>query len=131
MFLRHKVNDNPPSLPPKILEVFDSELSSLISKDTDLRESNDQYLKQHHDRAPHVQAALQIIVRLLDPASKEKCSQDMIRTLALDHALEDAIRGLEILRGWKAEQRYVDDYVAAAHERYPEATAFIANPRMT
>ena len=64
---------------------------------------------------------------ILDPASKENCSQGMIRTLALKGNLEDARRGLEVLRGWKAEKKYIDDYLAAAHVRYPNATAFIEN----
>ena len=51
----------------------------------------------------------------------------MIRTLALKGNLEDARRGLDVLRGWKAEKKYIDDYLAAAHVRYPNATAFIEN----
>ena len=72
-----------------------------------------------------MQAALQVRAHILDSASNEKHSQDMIRTLALDDSnLEDAARGLEFLKEWKAEQKYIDDYMAAAHERYPEASAF-------
>ncbi|KAL9130976.1 MAG: hypothetical protein Q9217_000965 [Psora testacea] len=125
VFLRHETNQKPPSLPPKALELFDSELSTMIPKNTNLANFNDKYLQRHHDSAPHVQAALQLRADILDTTSKEKHSQDMIRTLALeDSSLEDATRGLESLKRWKAQQRYIDDYIAAAHARYPEATAF-------
>ena len=62
---------------------------------------------------------------MLDPGSSEKAQQDLIRTLALESCgLEDAVRGLEILEEWKPEPKYKTDYITAAHERWPEATAF-------
>ena len=125
IFLRDKVNRSPPSLPPKVREIFDSEFSSLIPKDANLTKLNDEYLQIHHESVSHVQVALQVRVYILDPASKEKCSQDMIKTLALKGNLKDATRGLDLLREWKVEKRYIDDYLAAAHVRYPNATAFI------
>lgn len=113
-----------PSLAPNILETFESGLASLASKDTDLGKLNNDFLQKHHESAPHVQAALRTRVDILDPASKEKCCQDIIRTLALECILEDAATGLRTLRDWHCEQRYIDDYIAAAHERYPEASVF-------
>ena len=63
--------------------------------------------------------------QFLDPSSSEKNQQDVIRTLALEESsLEDAVRGLELLKEWKAKDQYRDDYLAAAHERWPEASAF-------
>ena len=48
-----------------------------------------------------------------------------MRTLALEgSSLHDAIRGLELLKKWKAQDQYEEDYVTAAQERWPEATAF-------
>ena len=65
--------------------------------------------------------------QFLDPSSSEKNQQDVIRTLALEgSSLEDAARGLELLKEWKAKDQYRDDYLAAAHERWPEASAFKA-----
>ena len=105
--------------------MFESELSTLVSHDADLSKLNNDFLQAHHESAPHVQASLRAKCELLDPASKDNASQDLIRTLALEGStLEDALRGLELLRGWKADEKYVYTYIAAAHERYPKATAF-------
>lgn len=71
-----------------------------------------------------MQACLKVR-QLLDPSSSDKNQQDVIRTLALEgSSLEDAVRGLELLKEWKAKDQYREDYLAAAHERWPEATAF-------
>ena len=123
--LRHKTNHKPPQMPEKALNVFESELSILIPKDADLTKINNDFLQTHHESASHVQTALRARVDILDPSSKDTASQDMIRTLALEAgSLEDATRGLELLKNWKAEHQYIDTYIATAHERYPKATAF-------
>lgn len=125
ILLRSKITSTQPSLPPKILEIFESELASLAAKDSDLGKLNDDYLQEHHESAPHVQAAIRARANIIDPISKDKCFQDMIRTLALDCNLEHATNGLNTLRDWHSEKRYIDDYKAAAHERYPEASVFV------
>ena len=62
---------------------------------------------------------------MLDQGTSDKNQQNLIRTLALGGCnLDDAVRGLELLKEWKAEPKYRDDYIAAAHERWPEASAF-------
>ena len=115
-------------LPPRIMEVINAEFNTLLPASTDLAKQNDEFLEQHHDSAAHVQSSLKV-KRLLDPESDEKTQQDLIRTLALEGCgLQDALRGLELLREWKAKSQYVDDYVAAAHERWPNATAFEKKP---
>ena len=64
--------------------------------------------------------------QFLDPGSSEKNQQDVIRTLALEGcSLQDAVKGLELLKEWKAKDQYQDDYLATAHERWPEASAFL------
>lgn len=63
--------------------------------------------------------------QLLDPSSLEQNQQDVIRTLALEGcSLEDAVAGLEQLTESKPKAQYVNDYVAAARERWPQASAF-------
>lgn len=64
--------------------------------------------------------------QFLDPSgSGEKNQQDVIRTLALEGCgLEDAVKGLGLLKEWKAKEQYQDDYLAAARERWPEASVF-------
>lgn len=106
------------------MAVINSEFNTLLPASTDLAQHNDKFLQQHHESAAHVQAALRVR-QLLDPNTREKNQQDVIRTLALEGCrLEDAVAGLDFLKGEKAKARYVDDYVAAARERWPEATAF-------
>ena len=81
-------------------------------------------MQEHHESAAHLQSCLKVR-QLLDPGSSEKNQQDLIRTLALERiSLEDAVRGLTMLKEWKAKPQYVNDYVTAAHERWPEASAF-------
>lgn len=106
------------------MEVINAEFNDLLPASTDLAEHNDDFLQKHHDSASHVQACLRVI-QLLDQSSSERNQQNLIRTLALEGcSLIDAVRGLELLKEWKVEPRYRDDYIAAAHERWPEASAF-------
>ena len=106
------------------MEVINAEFNDLLPASTDLAKHNDDFLQNHHDSAPHVQACLRVR-QLLDPSSSDKHQQDVIRTLALENcSLDDAVSGMRILEDWMADSKYKHDYVAAAHERWPEATAF-------
>lgn len=110
------------------MEVINAEFNALLPASIDLSKHNDNFLEEHHDSAAHVQACLKVR-RLLDSNRDEKNQQDLIRTLALEKCgLEDAVRGVELLKEWKAQSQYVDDYVAAARERWPEASAFEEKP---
>ena len=102
-----------------------AEFDPILSASADLSQRNDDFLQSHPDSAPHVRACLRVR-QFLDPGgSSEKNQQDVIRTLALKGCtLEDAVAGLELLREWKAKDQYGEDYLAAAHERWPEASAF-------
>ena len=106
------------------MEIINTEFNILLPASTDLAQQNDEFSRKHHNSVEHVQASLKVR-RLLDPSSDEKNQQDLIRTLALeDRSLQTAIRGLELLVEWKAKSQYLDDYIAAARERWPEASAF-------
>lgn len=101
-----------------------AEFDPILPALTDLSKRNDEFLQNHHDSAPHVQACLKV-KQFLDPSNSEKNQQDVIRTLAFEgSSLEDAVRGSELLKEWKAKDQYQADYLAAAHERWPEASAF-------
>jgi hypothetical protein len=106
------------------MEVLNSEFNTLLPASTNLGKHNDTFMQEHHNSAPHVQAALRVR-QSLDRSSLEKNQQDVIRTLALDGcSLADAVAGLKQLRSSKPKGQYVDDYVAAARERWPQASAF-------
>ena len=106
------------------MEVINAEFNNLLPASTDLAKHNDDFLQKHHDKASHVQACLRVR-QMLDQGSSETNQQNLIRALALEGCnLDDAVHGLELLKEWKAEPKYRDDYIAAAHERWPEASAF-------
>ena len=126
LYLRHSLKQGSPPTTPKTASILEHELSSLVAQDSDLTDINDAFLQTHPSSAPQVQSALRARVNILDPSTKEKSSQDVIRTLALDQSnLVDARRGLDILREWKADTKFMEDYLTAAQARYPEANAFV------
>ncbi|KAL8808631.1 MAG: hypothetical protein Q9200_004175 [Gallowayella weberi] len=124
--LRHTLKSLSEPLTPKVSQVLEAEFSSLVSPDADLLKLNTDYLAENSDSATHVQACLRVR-QFLDPKTADDNQKDVIRTLAVPSvSLEDAIHGLDLLKEWKAESRYRQGYVAAAHERWPEATVFIS-----
>ncbi|KAL8721680.1 MAG: hypothetical protein Q9225_001680 [Loekoesia sp. 1 TL-2023] len=124
--LRQTLNSLPEPLSPKIFEILESEFSSLIPPDADLLKLNSDFLAKNNESAAHVQASLKVR-QLLDHKTSDDNQKDVIRTLALPSvSLEDAVGGLELLNDWKAQSRYREDYIASAHERWPEATAFMS-----
>lgn len=96
----------------------------MLPKGTDLAQYNSRFLHDHNVSPAHVQAST-CVRHFLEPKTFEENQKDILRTLALDSVtLKDAIRGLEILNAWKTNAVIHDDYISAAHERWPEATAF-------
>ncbi len=106
------------------MQVINSEFNTLLPASTDLAKHNNEFMQEHQNSAPHMQAGFRVR-QLLDPSSLEQNQQDVIRTLALEGcSLEDAVAGLEQLTESKPKAQYVNDYVAAARERWPQASAF-------
>ncbi|KAL8669970.1 MAG: hypothetical protein Q9168_005463 [Polycauliona sp. 1 TL-2023] len=123
--LRHALTSLAEPLPTKISEALEAEFSPLVSTDADLLKLNSDFLAKNSESAAHVQASL-CARQVVDPKTADENQKDVIRTLALPSAsLEDAIRGLDLLKDWKAQSRYREDYIVAAHERWPEAIDFI------
>ncbi|KAL8654086.1 MAG: hypothetical protein Q9226_003568 [Calogaya cf. arnoldii] len=123
---RRTLNSLAEPLPAKISEALEAEFSPLVSPDADLMKLNSEFLSKNSDSAAHVQASL-CARQVIDPKTADENQKDVMRTLALPSvSLEDAIRGLDLLKDWKAQSRYQEDYTTAAHERWPEATAFVS-----
>ncbi len=115
-------------LPPNVKQVIDScYLSKLSSKS--LGECNEEYLDSHKDSAPHVHSVGRVR-HILQPDADEtrkKGISDLQATLKLDSiSLEEAVEGLNVLDQIVAAQDPLarEAYMKAAHERWPEATAF-------
>lgn len=124
--LRYTLKTLPDPLPPKTSESLESEFSHLIPVNADLLKMNSDFLAKNSESAAHVQASLRVR-QILDPKTSDDNLKDVIRTLALPLAsFADAVQGLELLKNWGAQPRYLEDYIAAAHERWPEATAFMS-----
>ncbi|KAL8863061.1 MAG: hypothetical protein Q9178_000434 [Gyalolechia marmorata] len=121
---RHSLKSlrEPPS--PKVLEALEGEFAPLVSPEADLLKLNSDFLAENSESAAHVQASLRAR-QSIDPLTADDNQKDVIRTLAVPSVtLEDAMRGLDLLKEWEAESRYRECYVAAAHERWPDATEF-------
>ncbi|KAL8935502.1 MAG: hypothetical protein Q9216_005393 [Gyalolechia sp. 2 TL-2023] len=124
--LRYALKTLPEPLPPKISESLESEFSHMIPANADLLKMNSDFLAKNSESAAHVQTSLRVR-QILDPETSDDNQKDVIRTLALPSAsLADAVQGQELLKNWGVPSRYQDDYTAAAHERWPEATAFMS-----
>ncbi|KAL8782481.1 MAG: hypothetical protein Q9195_009635 [Heterodermia aff. obscurata] len=128
--LRHALNNHPASspFPAPVSSLLETELSKLLARDTDLTQHNDTFLATHKLSAPHIHAALRARYALASPseleAVKEEGQKELLKTLELGEEgckLEDAVRGLELLRWWDVSE---EAYRAKARERWPEATVF-------
>lgn len=123
---RYTLQRLPEPLPPKTSETLEKEFTPLIPENADLLKMNSDFLAENNESAAHVQASLRIR-QVLDPKTSDENQKDVIRTLALPSvSLADAVQGLELLKTWGAQSQFREDYVAAAHERWPEAMAFMA-----
>ncbi|CAF9935516.1 MAG: hypothetical protein HETSPECPRED_009815 [Heterodermia speciosa] len=131
--LRHTLNSHPTSspLPAPVSSLLETELSKLLDRDTDLTQHNDTFLATHKLSTPHVHAALRARYALASSsqldAVKEEGQKELIKTLELGEdgcKLEDAVRGLELLRWWDVGEEGLGEYRARARESWPEATVF-------
>lgn len=122
--LRHTLANLPSSLSPKVSQVINAELITLLPKDVDLAAFNSEFLAQHSSSARHVHSFLRAR-QYLDPDLQEQNQKDLLGTLRLEGiSIQDARVGLEILKDWEVEPAVRQDYTALAHERWPEASAF-------
>ncbi len=125
---RHILDSLPSPFPPKIAEVLTSEFAPVLPPDTDLDAYNASFRDNHPASAAHLHAFIQAR-RILHPAAdadaRERDRKDLLATLELESiTLPDAVAGLDLLRACTTEPDAVDEYLAAARTRWPEATAF-------
>lgn len=122
--LSHTLANLPSPLSPKVSQVINAELATILPKDVDLGAFNSKFLAQHSSRANYVHSFLHAR-QYLDPHMQEQNQKDLLGTLGLEEiSLQDACVGLEILKKWEVGPAVREEYTATAHERWPEASAF-------
>lgn len=101
---------------------------NLIPESSSSSSYNDSFLSSHSESAPHTQAAL-CVRNILTPETQPQNEKSLISTLDLENtSLEEARRGLNILRLWQKskpdEGASIEEYKRRAQERWPKAALF-------
>ena len=113
-------------LPQKVKKVIDtSYLSKLSSKS--LEECNEEYLESHKNSAPHVQSVVRFrnVLKPKAEDTKSNSATDLQATLSLENTtLQQAVDGLQLLDELEVPSDARQQYLQAANERWPEASAF-------
>ncbi|KAL7628416.1 hypothetical protein AAE478_002619 [Parahypoxylon ruwenzoriense] len=118
---RQILNSKVDSLPSKVAEVLKSEFTT-IDASADLKKFNADFLEKHKDSPSHVISAIKI-ERLLGE-DKKKSEKDIAGVLDMkDAQYEQAEEVLALLRQWRSSE--ADAFKTAAHEKWPEVTAFV------
>ena len=122
--LRHTLVNLPSPLPPKVSQVINAELTTILPEAVNLATFNSEFLAQNSSSAKHVHSFLRAR-QYLDPDTREQNQKDLLGTLGLEEiSFQDAYFGLEILKDWEVEPAVRKEYSAKAHERWPEASVF-------
>ncbi|EXK39956.1 acetyltransferase [Fusarium oxysporum f. sp. lycopersici 4287] len=103
---------------PKVLEVLKAEFKA-VDPSTDLVKFNNEFLAANKGSPRHVLSAIKA-QRLLgqDKAKSEEAVSGILDIP--DVTYEDAVEGLQVLKGWRSSQ--VEAYKKAAQEKFPDVT---------
>jgi N-alpha-acetyltransferase 15/16, NatA auxiliary subunit len=112
------------SQPGKLTEALKS-TSDLVPSASSLKSFNDSYLEKHKAGAAHVQCALNARF-VLDPSSQAQDEKDLIATFDLPSATPNTAHDALVLlkNDWKSDNKVIDEGLAKARKRWPEATIF-------
>ncbi|KAI0380641.1 N-terminal acetyltransferase A, auxiliary subunit [Hypomontagnella monticulosa] len=117
---RQALNSKATSPAPKVIEVLKSGFTALDAS-ADLKKYNASFLEKHKNSSAHVISAIKT-ERLLGE-DKKKSEKDLVGVLKLgDVQHEQAIEALALLKQWRSSE--ADAFKKAAHEKWPEVTAF-------
>lgn len=118
--LRHALNTDLASLPPKVAEVIKSDFTE-VPEAADLAKVNQEFREKHKASAQHVLASIRVQAALGE--DRGKLGKDVVGLLQTPGVeLEDAIDAQELLVGWKSAE--VDEFRKAAAGKWPEASLF-------
>ncbi|KAI2617732.1 N-terminal acetyltransferase A, auxiliary subunit [Hypomontagnella submonticulosa] len=114
------LNSKTTSLAPKVVEVLKSGFTA-VDASADLKRYNTSFQEKHKNSSAHVISAIKT-ERLLGE-DKKKSEKDLVGVLKLEDVQhEQAIEALALLRQWRSSE--ADTFKKAAHEKWPEVTAF-------
>ena len=118
--LRHALNKDLETLPPKVVEVIKAEFTE-IPASADLAKVNREFREKHKNSPQHVLASIRAQDRLGE--DRGKLSKDIIALLQLEGvALEDASDAQEVLKSWKSAD--LDGFKQTAAQKWPESSTF-------
>lgn len=106
---------------------MDSTFLSKVDSKQSINDTNEAYLEQHKDSATHVHSVIRVRAALKVGAEDMRANsvKDLLETLKLDGVtIRDAEEGLRVLEEIGAGKEAREGYVAAARDRWPEATVF-------
>ena len=117
------MEDLPADLDAKVKGVLEAEFNSISPQEKDLNEDNNDFIAEHSNSVPHLQAGAK--VKFFLSSDSELSIKDIFDSLRVDSiSLRDAQSNLRILEEWKATSEDMEKYRTLAREKWPEATAF-------
>lgn len=118
--LRHALNADLETLPPKVAEVIKSEFTE-IPPSADLAKLNAEFREKHKGSAQHVLATIRVQEKLGE--DRGKLAKDVVGLLEWQGVqLEDAAGAQEVLKGWKSGE--LAGFKKAAAQKWPESSIF-------
>ncbi|KAF3766731.1 N-terminal acetyltransferase A, auxiliary subunit [Cryphonectria parasitica EP155] len=118
--LRHALNTDLATLPPKVTEVINAEFTE-VSASADLAKLNQEYREKHKISPQHVLSSIRVQARLGE--DRGKLAKDVVALLQLDDIkVEDAKDAQDVLRAWKSGE--VDGFQKTAQQKWPESSVF-------
>ncbi|ROV86969.1 hypothetical protein VSDG_10077 [Cytospora chrysosperma] len=118
--LRHGLNKDLETLPPKVVELIKAEFTE-VPASADLATLNREFRERHRTSAQHVLASIRAQEGLGEDRSK--LSKEVVGLLELEGIqLEDARDAQEVLKSWNSGE--LDGFKKAAAQKWPESSTF-------
>ncbi|KAF1364842.1 N-alpha-acetyltransferas-like protein 15 [Lizonia empirigonia] len=110
-------------LPAEVSQVIKNTFTT-PAVDADLNAYNNDFIQNHSESAPHLQAAYSTRY-FLNNSTKSENEADLTKMLDLPNiTFEQAEQGLGLLDEWKSDEKAKDGYRSKAASRWSEATVF-------
>lgn len=118
--LRHALNQDLSSLPPKVAEVINAEFTE-IPVSADLSKLSQEFKEKHNASAQHLLSSIR--VQELLGGDRSKLATEVAGLLQLNGIQwEDACDAQELLKSWKSSE--LGGFKKAAAQKWPESSIF-------